>query len=223
MRKSNKKTNKRFRRYFLFKYWPFIILFCSAVISLIFYMSKVDIDEPKNTMLTDIIIPLMSLIFTIITLSLSLSSETIYGMPFNLIRKIRKDKHFELKEMIYLNILIVVLLTVFGILGFTIQVWSMGIISIIYCVMFCSQEIPLLSKDNSYVKKIIRDSGYLGEISKYNDYYDGATSDGKITLDIIQSIVLSDGIVSAYNSFKTSDESKNIIILDNLLSLQNNF
>lgn len=211
------------KKYYFYKYWPILILLCSIIISLILYINKVDIKCLENMMVADIIIALMPLVFTIITLSLSFSRETIYGQPISQIRKIRKDKHFKFKEMIGLNISIFILLTIFEILSLTIQVWALDIVSAIYCILFCHQEVPILTKSNSSIKKIIKKSGYLDELSKFSDYFDGATSDGKITFDIIQAILLSDGIVSAYNSFKTKKFGKNIILLDNLLSLQNSF
>ena len=225
MKKNNQKGNKKIteKTHFWFKYWPLLILIFSAILNIVLSLKKVNIDCLQSLMVTDIIIILMPLIFTIITLSLSLSSETIYGQHFSQIRKIRKDNHFEFKEMIGLNILIFTLLTIFEVFNLVILVWSLDLISVIYCILFCYQEVPILAKSNSIVKKIIKNSGYLDEMSKYTDYFDGATSDGKIAFDIIQAILLSDGIVSTYNSFKTKDEAKNIILLDNLLSLQNNY
>lgn len=221
MRKKDKKTKNN--KHLKFKYWPFLFLILSGVVSICLSISfSFDFSSIDSKSYIDIIITLLPLIFTIITLSLSLPSEQIYGATFSTIRKIRKDKHFKFSEMIGINVFIFALLTIFLICNLVIQVWALDLIAIIYCIMFAHQEMPLLLKDNNKVKAIIKKSGYLD--GKFNaDDYDGAASNGSESLDMLKNIVLTDGIVAAYNSFKTNDDENNSILIDKLLSWQNGF
>ena len=221
--REKNETNNFAKKHIVFKLWPLIILACSFIVPVILCKKEVDLNNIKTLMVTDIIIVLLPLVFTIVTLALSMPNEKIYEQPFSEIRKIRKDKHFEFKEMVGLNILIFFLLTIFEIFELVIQVWALDLVSIIYCILFCYQEIPILTKNKNYIRKIIKNSGYLDEISKNNNYYDGLTSEGKIAYDILQAIVLTDGIVSTFNYYKTENNEQDIILLDIFLSLQNMF
>lgn len=205
----------------IYKYWPFIFLIASIITSLILWKCiDFDFKKIKKLAYIDIIITLLPLVFTIITLSLSLPSEKIYGTTFSTIRKIRKDKHFKFSEMLGINIVIFILLTVFLAMKFVIEIWALDIISVIYCCLFLKQELPLIIKDNKKIKLMIKKSGYFDKNFDFFDY-DGLTSEGSEVLGIMKNIVLIDGIVSAYNSFKTKNKIINSALIDNLLSLQN--
>lgn len=67
---------------------------------------SVTIPEEYNEPVADAIISMLPMIFTIITIALSLPSETIYGVPATTFRKLRKDWHFTFVEMIMITIAI---------------------------------------------------------------------------------------------------------------------
>lgn len=61
------------------------------------------------------------------------------------------------------------------------------------------------------------------ERKKYSNFKYGNNSNDKILNDVLQNLVINNGVVSVYHLFATKDAKKNSIILDNLFSYNNEF
>lgn len=199
----------------LLNYMIFIILILSVILDV-----KLNIPETYKVPAADIIITLMPLIFTIITISLSLPSEKIYGVSMNVFRKIRKDNHYSFLEMIIITIIIFIFYTIFSILRFTISIWFLDVIAIVFSIEFISQEIPILVKSDKKLIKILKKTWAL---ETNEDYKNGNISNGKELYSILQYIVVNQGIIETFNSFKTANTRKNSSIFDSLLLINNAF
>ena len=109
---------------------------------------SVTIPEEYNKPVADAIISMLPMIFTIITIALSLPSETIYGVPATTFRKLRKDWHFTFVEMIMITIAIFLFYTISAILKKSLVIWCLDLISIVYSILFVVQEMPILLKNS---------------------------------------------------------------------------
>ena len=202
-------------KFFIVKYIAFIFFAIG-----IFLDHKIDISEEFDNQVIDIVISMLPMATTIISISLSMNSELIYGIESSKFRKLRKDINFNFMEMLIITILIFILTTICVIINFTISIWFLDIIAIIYAFVFVVQEIPLLMKSDKRFKKIIKKAWYKEENSDFNL---GNASNGKELQNVIQYLVLNQGVSQTFIDFKCKDSKKNIIILDTLLSLNNDF
>ena len=205
-----KKIFNTFVRYIIFS-----LLIVSIILDL--YLPLKNADKMD---VAEIIVTLLPLIFTIITISLSLPSEKIYGVSFHTLRKIRKDNHYSFIEMIMITIVLFVLFTIFTTLNFFISICCLDLIAVFFSIFFVFQEIPIILKSDEKIIKIIKKT-LIAETS--NDYTLGNLSKGKELYSIIQFIVVSQGVKQSFKAFKTSDKRKNAMILDYLLALNNDF
>ena len=153
------------------KYIPLLIVIIFFILSFFVYDYKAivkdgtyqivpiyffQIDERFDIPAADIIISLLPIIFTRITISLSLPAESILGVKNTVFRRIRKDYHFRFIEMIVITILIFALFTISSILSKTFIIWLLDFISIYYSLRFVCQEIPLLVQDEKHILKIVK-------------------------------------------------------------------
>lgn len=199
------------------RYLLFLIPLIGLVISFF-----VTIPEKYNTPVADAIISMLPMIFTIITIALSLPSETIYGIPAITFRKIRKDWHFTFVEMIMVTIAIFSLYTVFTILGNSLVVWCLDFVSIVYSVLFVIQEMPILLSNDNKLLKIVKNC-WENDGAKILTY--GNASKGKDLYYVIQFLALNFGVKETYQSLKSKDDkpSSNSALLDFLLTANNDF
>ena len=152
-----KKIFNTFVRYIIFS-----LLIVSIILDL--YLPLKNADKMD---VAEIIVTLLPLIFTIITISLSLPSEKIYGVSFHTLRKIRKDNHYSFIEMIMITIVLFVLFTIFTTLNFFISICCLDLIAVFFSIFFVFQEIPIILKSDEKIIKIIKKT-LIAETS--NDY-----------------------------------------------------
>ena len=198
---------------FLVKLSPAILLIIGLILNF-----KVVLDEKYNIDVADIIISLLPMIFTIITITLSLPSERIFGVSCIDFRKIRGKYSFSFLEMIIFTIVIFSLHFIFSICGMTIVIWSLNIISICYSIWFVAQEVPLLTRSNKAMLRIVKNAW---KNKNYSDFKYGNNSTDIILNDVIKNVIITSGVVSAFNSFKTKKAQKNKTILESILSYNN--
>ena len=118
-------------KFFIVKYIAFIFFAIG-----IFLDHKIDISEEFDNQVIDIVISMLPMATTIISISLSMNSELIYGIESSKFRKLRKDINFNFMEMLIITILIFILTTICVIINFTISIWFLDIIAIIYAFVF---------------------------------------------------------------------------------------
>lgn len=214
MKKRNFKSLCSFAIKLILKYGIFVVL-------PIVYLSCSHIKTTENLSIeaAEIILVMLPMIFTIITIALSLPSEKIYGISAMKFRRIRSGTSFSFLEMILITIVIFTLFTIFKILNFLILIWTLDFIALFYVVWFVIQEIPILTHNNGYIIKIVKKAWYSSN-TKALKYGNNSIETDLNT--IVQNIVLQNGIVFAYNAFKPlkKDDAN---LLDVLLSKNNEY
>jgi len=194
----------------------FLFLVVTIILNAIFY----DHLDLANKTPTDIIIVLLPLVFTVITISLSLPTVKIHGIEAMKFRKlIVEKKTYNFLEMMIIAVIIFLVFTISKFFNFTITILALDFVSIIYLLIFIFQEIPLLFQDEKRIKKIISNNA-----DKTSEVFKLGSVPQKTDMNFaVQHILLTEGIITAYKIFKTNNNEKNRQALDNLLVLQNNF
>ena len=218
MAKSIKKVNKGLNKK-KFGYWLELIV-------VIFVITAVVIDfifkcflKPFESSTSDIIIVLLPLVVTILSITLSMPREPIYGIENTDFRKLRSEKTYNFFDMMILTIFILTIFSIVTIFNFVISSWILSIISIVYSIIFLNQEIPILIRDDKKIKKIIRSNIHKNIKEITLEVLPNEVS----MLIALQNLLLTEGIISAYKTLETNSIDRNRVYLDKLLSLQNEF
>ncbi len=209
MKKMNSKV------VFLIKYLPLLLIIPATILHYV-----VDLSTEYRNDAIEILVALLPMVFTIISIALSLPSDEIYGVSSIKFRNIRRQPSFSFLEMIIITIGIFGLLIVFKVLNMVIPIWSLCLISVFYSFWFVIQEIPILTRSS---KKIINTIKKSWEIEGFSKYKYGNGSKDYILDSIVQNVVIVDGIFMAYSYFKTDDKQYNGKLLEKLLSKCNDF
>ena len=196
------------------RYIIFFLFFVSILLDNI-----INIPVKYKTNISEILIILLPMIITIISISLSLPSETIYGVTLNDFRKVRRDNCYSFLEMIIITCILFLLYSIFVILNYTISIWFINIISVFFLIRFIIQEIPILMKSERITMNIVK-KALIFEI--YNETFDNLIK-GKKLYSIIQFIIMNKGIQSSYDFFKINENKKNKLIIDLFLFIYNDF
>ena len=166
-----------------------------------------------------VIITLIPCIITIISISLSISKEKIYGVTFNEISSLRGSFYFTFFHMALITCGIIGIYSTLSFFGLKIVIYSLELISLIYSVIFSIQEIPILCHSKWIIKKILS-KNYL-KISRKNLLFEQESTN--IFNIMIRNIVFTEGIITAFNLLKKKKKQKNLDLFEYLLSMQNEY
>lgn len=214
--KKTKSTKENKRK---FNYWLEILVGIFVITAIIFdFVFKSFLDSFESTT-SDVIIVLLPLVVTILSITLSMPREPIYGIENTDFRKLRGDKTYNFFDMMILTILILTVFSIVTIFSFVITVWILSIVSIVYSIVFLNQEIPILIRDDKKIKKIIRNN-----IHKNIKEITFEVLPNEVSMLIaLQNLLLTEGVISAYKVLETGNRDRNRVYLDKLLSLQNEY
>ena len=177
----------------------------------------------KNELVFDLILILLPSIVTIVSISLSLTKEKLYGVTISEFTKLRRTKYSFIHMVIVMS-LSIALYTVFCLTpSVVLTILILDAFDFIYSLLFSIQEIPLLVQDKRTLKRIIRDS--YENRNKSEDFFEQRGE--SILFRVIQNMVLTEGIKSSYNMLKHTKgndvTSYNSNLFDVLLSFQNKY
>lgn len=206
MKKIDFKSLFSFTIKVLLKYAIFLILPLGYLL-----LSNINIPEEISNEAAEIILVMLPMIFTIITIALSLPSEKIYGVSAMKFRRIRSGINISFLEMVLITVLLFALYTVFKIFNCLSLIWALDFIALFYSVWFVIQEIPILTHKNGCIIKIIKKAW---SSNNANALAFGNNSIGADLNGIVQKIVLENGIVFAYNTLKSSKNEDAKVSID---------
>ena len=165
---------------------------------------------------------LLPFVITIVSISLTLTSDKIENISMFEFRKLRSKFYFSFREMMIITLLLFTFYFASIHLKLYISTLLIEISSIIYSFIFAMQELPLLERSKKYILKVIKK--YFS--SQTNGTFDKSkinffkNSDLKI---VLTSFLFNHGLKNAYFDLKVNDfhSNKNKNILDTLMSLNN--
>lgn len=134
--------------------------FICLIVAFILSSNKIFTFSSTDLIASDIVVALLPCIVTIISISFSLSSNKIFGIPLNSFKKIRDQKYFSFKEMIYIVIFTFLFYTISRIFDLRLCIIVIDFFSLFYSWYFVRQDIVILENDE---KKLIKDLVMLFE------------------------------------------------------------
>ncbi len=218
-RSKAKKTKTTKENIMSFNYWLEIIVGIFVITAIIFDLIFKSCLDSFQSITSDIIIVLLPLVVTILSITVSMSREPIYGIENTDFRKLRGNKTYNFFDMMILTIFIVTVFSVVNIFNFVITVWTLSIVSIVYSIIFLNQEIPILIRDDKKIKKVIRNNIHKNIKEITLEVLPNEVS----MLIALQNLLLTEGVISAYKVLETDNRERNQVYIDKLLSLQNEY
>lgn len=215
MRKRSNKIN--------FKLIFDIFAVVSLTVFFILEICKVIDIHFDNKLVFELIIVLLPAIITIVSISLSLAKEKVYGVSLDDFVKLRKKSIYSFTHMVVIMSISVGLYTIFHTFSTDVTIFVLDGFAFGYSMIFSIQEIPVLVRDKERLNKIIR---YRYENEDKNELFLSQSSN-KTLYDVIQYMVLNDGIIATYNSLKKNKDKDtknyNSHLFDYLLTVQNKY
>ena len=207
----NRKLSRLFS--YIFDLIAFLILVVFTLLDLCLFKIKIVDYDSKLHEVSAIVVTLVPCIITIVSISLSISKEKIYGVTINEITELRGRFYFTFFHMIIITCVIIGTYSLLSALNARV-----GIISFIYSIVFSIQEVPILVHSKWAIKRILNKNYLL--ISRYDLLFEKESS--KIFNTIITNVILTEGIDTAFNLLdKKGRNAKDL--LDYLLTMQNTF
>ena len=109
-----------------------------------------------NKLVFELIIVLLPAIITIVSISLSLAKEKVYGVSLDDFVKLRKKSIYSFTHMVVIMSISVALYTIFHIFSTDVTIFVLDGFAFGYSMIFSIQEIPVLVRDKERLNKIIR-------------------------------------------------------------------
>ena len=139
----------------LFIFVKYFIAIISVVLVVIFARDV----RPKEGFDTNDVLALITsfvpMVFTILVVTLSRQNDSIYGMDSHDFRRYRRDLHFGLLEMTMIGVISFVIAYIFRMIEWYVPMWTVEGISVIYCIYFLIQEIPVITNHLGYLLFLI--------------------------------------------------------------------
>ncbi len=155
------------------------------------------------------IIIIFPFVLTILSISLSLPKELIYGLEKTAFRKFEKASRYNFLQMLFIALFVFVLYFIGSTLNYLLIILVLAIISIIYSCYFLWQEIPLLIHCDKRIEKIIKKNFWMNVSNKDLN-------------TVLHNLLFKKGIVYTYALLmKKGNEMQNFKIINALLDLQN--
>ena len=186
----------------------------------LFYLllNKNDVPNRYSIEAAELILVMLPMVFTIISIALSLQSENIYGITSMRFRRLRGNTSFSFLEMIIITIFIFVIYTIFKIFDYLLLIWVLDVIAVFYGIYFICQEVPILERRNDRMVDVIKKAIRINLDKSLNS---GNSSKGSDLITVIQNLILKNGIVFSYNALKRKELDAEM--LDFLLSKSNEY
>lgn len=211
---------------FLKEHYSYIIdlfmIFILLIFQLLINNKVIKIDEEKTYNVPfDLVLILLPAIITILSVSLSLTKEKIYGLTIGEISKFREKGLFSFLHMIIIMSMCILCYTFFNFLNVNYYLRiCLDCIAFIYGIIFCVQDIPFLVQDGNTIKGILKN--YYNSTNNYNRFLAQKNNDNFVKL--LQNQVLAEGVSVTYNFLKKrSNTNYNSNLFDTLFSYQNQY
>jgi len=199
------------------------IAFITLIIFFILEILNVINVNLNNKLVFDLIIVLLPAIITIVSISLSLAKEKVYGVSLDDFVKLRKKSIYSFTHMVIIMAISIGLYTIFSIFTTYLTILLLDVFAFNYSLIFSIQEIPVLVRNKKRLNKIIK---YRYQNTNKSELFMDQ-SNTKTLHDVIQFMVLNDGIIASYNSLKQyrgkESGSYNSNLFDYLLTSQNEY
>ena len=203
---------------YLFDLLMLFILLVFILLDLLLFKKEIYDYDSNFFNLSSVVVTLVPCIITVISISLSINNEKIYGATLNEINELRGSFYFTFFHMILITCGIVGTYSLLYALNARIGIYCLEFISLIYSIIFSVQVVPLMTRSKWLIKRILK-INYL-RLSRNNLVFEKESS--KIFNTLITNIILTEGICTAFYLLNTEDTIAKDL-LNYLLIMQNKF
>ena len=147
-----------------------------------------------------IITAIISLVVSIIGIAISLQNENFFGIEITKLYGLRVNKHCPILNVILSSISLCVLNLLFYMVGLTIASIGTMLVALIYLVQVVIAEIPIMTKDEKAILRILRDN--------LVDCYLSNKEATKELKDAIRYLLYRKNLKEIYTSFSDSDDQE---------------
>ena len=192
------------------------ITFCVFILILgiileFFFHYKIEFSQLPINIINDMI----PLIFGIITISLTLSREELYGVSQLDFRRFRFDYKYSFKYMISIVLCIFAFTIPCLIFDCLILTIALDVVCYYFIIRFLIQELPLLTKDINKLDHIFA-KNYLAIQKEISGKNFNETQDYVLLDNILLNLLLTRSLTDAYNILKCEDTNTNLNTLNKL-------
>lgn len=161
---------------------------------------------------------LLPCIVTILSISLSVSNEKIYGAKLSEIKELRSSFYFGFYHAILISCVAFACNILLKQLGLGISLFFLEVIAFIYCLIFILQDVPVLARSGRKIEKLLR------------NYYKKIASEEHFNLDnkhevftrMVANMLLTSGVKNTFCALNSTTIDENKLIYD-LLEIQNDY
>ena len=203
----------------LLKYSLLIAILIFSIIDLTLKLCNCPFNYYKDND-AQMLLVLLPFVITIVSISLTLTSDKIENISMFEFRKLRSKFYFSFTEMMVITLLLFTLYFISVHTKLYISTLFVEISSIIYSFIFALQELPLLEKNKNYISRIIQKYFSLKTNDTFNKYKLKVLKDSSLKVVLI-STLFDNGLKDAYFNLKVNNSFsiKNKNILDTLMDL----
>ena len=179
---------KCFKKYRIITYLAdFVLLGILVSFSLLECFEKLSFQKDYPVAI-DIITALIPAVLTIITIGVQIQNEPIRGIPLREFERIRVGFFFCLTHMVLIFVTIFAAETVLVFFNLNIGVLTLDVICLVYSVIFILQEIPILTKSDWAIDRVLRKALPENEATSQSPNAESALTNTLLTFGIEETV-----------------------------------
>lgn len=206
---------KEYASYFIDAFF-FLVLFIVFLVDRFYCKAKISDYDSRFKETSIIIGTLLPCVVTILSISLSLSKEKIYGATRSEINDMRSGYVPSFTHVSIIRCVLFGLSFLFQILDLRVTNYVLEGVSLFYCASFCYQNIPIMAHSKKAIGKILK-KNYLNVSRTHSLFETEATNTFNYR---IETIVVTEGINTAYKMLDSKGIEKSAM-MDFLMWHQN--
>lgn len=161
---------------------------------------------------------LLPCIVTILSISLSVSNEKIYGAKLSEIKDLRSSFYFGFYRAILIACVAFACNIFLKLLGLGISLFFLEVIAFIYCVIFILQDVPVLARSDWKITKLLRN--YYKKVAPKSCFSWGERHE--VFVRMVANMLLTSGVKEAFCALNSAGANEAKLISD-LLEIQNDY
>lgn len=202
-------------------FWATTILFILVfILSLIFSIfDKIFNIIPWNVNISDtigvavqIITAISSLVVSVIGISISLQNDEYFGIKISKLYTLRVEKHFSILQIIVISIILCVINLLYYMIDLYVAAITVSIISVAFAIIVACVEVPVMSKDEKAMIKILKNNLLFNHYNKKES--------SKELKDAVKYLLCHKNLKDTFSELKSDDEEYNKALFFKLLEFQ---
>lgn len=217
MKEKNNSVKFKEDKYFKATNIIFIIVFiCSLIFSVldkifnIIYWNENISDTIGVTV--QIIAAIASLVVSVIGISISLQNDEYFGIKISKLYTLRVEKHFSILQIIIISVILCVINLLCYFFDLYCAAIAMSIISVVFAIIVACIEVPLMSKDEKAMIRILKNNLLFNHYNKKES--------SKELKNAVKYLLWHNNLKYTFNELKSDDEEYNKALFFKLLEFQ---